>query len=105
MLPSKFLKTILAKFMTQQVMETVATKHFSKLLNSWVKNLAGKKLVYCAQNPKTAKAKRIELLKFGIKEVKNFVQDPDKSIKPKIIHIIPNGPTHTYGMECTVQIS
>ncbi len=37
------------------------------------KNLAGKKLIYCAQNPKTAKAKRIELLNFGKKEAKNFV--------------------------------
>ena len=62
------------------------------------KNLAGKKLVNCAQNPKTARAKRIELLNFGKKEAKNFVRDPDKSIKPKIIHILPDGPTHIYGM-------
>ncbi len=101
MLPSKFLRTILEKFMTQMVMETVATMCFSKLSNSWIKNSWVKiwqKIVYCAQNPKAARAKRIELLEFGKNEAKNFVRDPDKSVKPKLILILPDSHSHIFGM-------
>ncbi len=66
------------------------------------KNLMGKKLVHCAANPKTARTKRIELLKFGLKEVNNFVWHPDNSIRPKLIQILPDGHSHIFG--CTVQI-
>ena len=62
------------------------------------KNLMGRKIATCAANQKTARAKRIELLKFGKKEVKNFVRDPDKSIKPKLIQILPDGHLHIFGM-------
>ncbi len=58
----------------------------------------GKKIVICAQNPKTARAKRIKLLNFGKKEAKNFVWDPDKSVKPKLIHFLPDGHLHIFGM-------
>ncbi len=61
------------------------------------KNLA-KKIVYCAQNPKAARAKRIELLEFGKNEAKNFVWDPDKSVKPKLILILPDSHSHIFGM-------
>ena len=62
------------------------------------KNLMNRKIGKCAANARGARAKRIELLKFGVDNVKNFVQDPDKSVKPKLVQILPEGPSHLFGL-------
>ena len=97
MLLSKFLRTILTKFMIQMVMVTVAITRFLRRLDSWVKALWGK-IGTCAANARGARAKRIKLLKFGLSNVNNFVWDPDKNIKPKLIQILPKGQLHIFGM-------
>ncbi len=61
------------------------------------RNLMGKKLVRCAANQKTARTKRIKLLKFGLKEVNNFVWHPDNSIRPKLIQLLPDSHSHIFG--------
>ncbi len=58
----------------------------------------GKKLVGRAANPKGARKKRIELLKFGLKDVNNFVRHPDNSARPKLIQILPDGHSHIFGL-------
>lgn len=62
------------------------------------KNLTGRKIGSCAANARGARAKRIELLKFRLSNVNNFVWDPDKSVKPKCIQILPKGPSHLFGL-------
>ncbi len=78
-------------------MVTVDTMYFSKLLNSWAKIL-WEKIVGYAGNPRGSRPKRIELLKFGLREVNNFVRHHDNSVRPNLIQILPNGYLHIVGM-------
>ncbi len=58
----------------------------------------GEKNVGCAGNPRGARAKRIELLQFGLSEVNNFVRHHDNSVRPNLIQILPAGHLHIFGL-------
>ncbi len=99
MLSSKFLRTILA--VKNHIPTGDGNCGYYALFNAFKflgKNLMGKKLVHCAANPKTAWTKRIDLLKFGLKEFNNFVQHHDNSIRPKLNQILPDGHSHIFGL-------
>ncbi len=62
------------------------------------KDRAGKKLYTYAQKYSVARTKRMELVKFGKKNVDHFVQHPDATVPPKFVQILPQGHLHIFGL-------
>ncbi len=61
-------------------------------------NLISEKLYVYAANKSTAKAKRKQLLKYGIDNCNHFVRHHDDSTPPNIIQLIPEGHMHLFGL-------
>ncbi len=58
----------------------------------------GKKLHTYSQKYSIARAKRIELVKFGKKNVDHFVRHPDATVPPKLVLLMDEGHSHLFGL-------
>ncbi len=66
-----------------------------------VKDQAGKKLYTYQQRYPIARQKRIELVKFGKKNVDHFVYHPDATVPLKFVQLLPEGHSHLFGLNAS----
>ncbi len=61
-------------------------------------DLAGKKLYTYKQRYPVARAKRLELVKFGRKNVDHFICHHDNTAPPNFVQLLPEGHSHIFGL-------
>ncbi len=62
------------------------------------KDQDGKKLYTYQQKYTVARTKRVELVKFGKKNVDHFVRHSDATVPPKLVQLLPEGHSHLFGL-------
>ena len=62
------------------------------------KDRGGKKLHTYQQRYSIARSKRMELVKFGKKNVDHFVRHSDATVPPKLVQLLPEGHSHLFGL-------